>query len=310
MKLEDNVSKEIVTYLDVFWDIDRPHSRRLVLDSMFLSSSSGFEWTSNGYLIQTERDLISADKAPPYGVLKCKEFIDMSWLEDKKVKGRRGGWCPTPFSDNCNLLNVPDNVAPDYLEGAYEIALQAKKYFTSYDLSNYPIKLSKEQIMEKVKSAKNQDDDAAVRYTMAAWDGELSLEWAMSYEEKQFQSKIRQMCYLLDDFFERYRELKSKQSKISVYLDDNRPTPKEFSVHVYTAQHVIDLLKFENVYRISLDNDLGPYSDLEGYKVANFIEEKAFEGKIKPLEVYVHSANVVREKEIIMSINQAKKYWK
>jgi hypothetical protein len=312
MKLEDNVNKEIRQYTEVYWALDRSHARRLVLDAMFLTPSSGFEWTEHGYLINEERDIFTASRAPQYGTLTCKDFVDMSWLQEQIVKGRRGAWEPTPIIEECNLLNMPDNVAPDYLEGAYEIAQQSYHYMKSYDLSEYSAKASEQQIKTWYKMVKDGDldFDAPTRYHRADKDGELTMKWARDYEQTKFESKIRRMCYALEDFFERYKKLKSKQGSITVYLDDNRVTPKEYDIHVYTAQHAIDMLEFGNITTMSLDNDLGPYSPMEGYKVANYIEEKAFHGEIKPLTVHVHSANTVREKEIVRSIGQATKFWK
>ena len=311
MKLEDNVSKEIQQYTEVYWSIDRPHARRKVLDAMFLNPSSGFEWTEHGYLINEERDLFTANRSPIYGSIKADLFVDMAWLEEQKVKGRRGAWVPTPISENCNLFNMPDNVHPDYLEGAYEIAQQAYVYLMTNDLSEYPIRVSQEQIQawHDLVHDGDLDYDAPTRYHTAHNNGELTMDWANKYEEARFGSLIRRMCYALEDFFVIYRERKQKQRPITVYLDDNRPTPQEFDVHIYTTKHCIELLEFGNVTMMSLDNDLGPYSPEEGYKVANYIEEKAFHGNIEKLTVHVHSANTVREREIILSISRANRFW-
>ncbi|MDG1950970.1 MAG: hypothetical protein P8J32_09230 [bacterium] len=312
MKLEDNVSKEIIHYTEVYWAPDRPHARRKVLDAMFLKPSSGFEWTEHGYLINEERDVFTANRSPRYGNLTAKLFVDMAWLEEQKVKGRRGAWIPSPISEDSNLFRIPENIQPDYLEAAYEIAQQAYLYLKTNDLSEYPTRVSQEQIQEwhDLVHDGDIDYDAPTRYHMSHEDGELTMEWAINYEEEKFASKIRRMCYSLEDFFEIYRGIKAKQKPITVYLDDNRPTPKEFDVHIYTTKHCIELLEFGNVTMMSLDNDLGPYSPEEGYKVANHVEEQAFHGKIKKLAVHVHSANTVREKEIVRSISQANKFWK
>lgn len=311
MKLEANVNKEIIRYTEVYWELDRPHARRRVLDSMFLAPSTGFEWTTQGYLLNEERDNIIIEHAPKYGHKKSDIFVDMFWLEENPVKGRRGTWVPTPISENCNLFTMPDNVAPDYLEAAYEIAQQSYIYFKTYDLSNYPTRIPAERMQEWIDIIidGDVDNEAPTRYHMAHNDGELTLEWAQKHENEKFDSKIRRMGYALEDFFERYRELKSKQKPIKVYLDDNRPTPEEYDVHLYLTQHAIDLLEFENVTMISLDNDLGPYSPEEGYKVATHIEELAFHGKINKMAVLVHSANTVRQKEIVHAISQANKFW-
>jgi len=142
MRLEANVSTEIIRYTEVYWEIDRPHARRRVLDAMFLAPSTGFEWTTQGYLVNEERDAVITERAQRYGNIKCDTFVDIAWLEEHPVKGRRGTWVPTPISETCNLFKIPDNVAPDYLEAAYEIAQQSYVYLKTYDLTNYPTRVS------------------------------------------------------------------------------------------------------------------------------------------------------------------------
>lgn len=96
---------------------------------------------------------------------------------------------------------------------------------------------------------------------------------------------------------------------LRVWLDDERPMPKEFDTHVKTAKEAIDLVVSGGVVGLSLDHDLGEESNGTGYDVAKFIEEGAFLGSVGPMDVAVHSANPVGVSKMKMCIENAKKYW-
>ena len=113
MRLEDNVSEEILRYTEMYWDVDRPHARRRVLDKMFLDLGSDFVWTKEGYLLNEEREVRLSGQALPYGQKKAKEFVDLAWLEEYKARQRKGKWMPNPIAEDCNLFKIPDNVQPD-----------------------------------------------------------------------------------------------------------------------------------------------------------------------------------------------------
>lgn len=103
-----------------------------------------------------------------------------------------------------------------------------------------------------------------------------------------------------------------------VWLDDERdPTNPEiqarFGAHgdevwVTTVEAAILTLEVGNVESISLDNDLGE-GCAEGHKVAEWIEEQAFHGRIPPLDVFVHSANPVRAQDMRAAIVNARRFW-
>lgn len=94
---------------------------------------------------------------------------------------------------------------------------------------------------------------------------------------------------------------------MKVWLDDERPMPSDFNVHVKTASEAILLVRSGRVSEISLDHDLG--EERTGYDVAKFIEESAFNGTLSPLKVFVHSANPVGARNIQECAKNANKYW-
>lgn len=95
---------------------------------------------------------------------------------------------------------------------------------------------------------------------------------------------------------------------MNVWLDDERPMPFGYDIHVKTAQAAIKLLSNGNVELISLDHDLGLNSGT-GYDVAKWIEQSAFEGKLPKLQVKVHSQNPVGKTNINLALQNAMKYW-
>lgn len=106
---------------------------------------------------------------------------------------------------------------------------------------------------------------------------------------------------------------------MKVWLDDERdPTCPEIikrfgsspdMVWVKSAEEAIELLKTGEVTCISLDNDLG-HNMTEGYKVAQWLEEQAYNNNIKPLEVFAHTMNPVRNREIQVCILNMRRYWR
>ena len=314
MRLEDTIDKQITTYPDLYWDLDRPHARRRVLNEMFINPNSDFEWTKDGYLFNTNQSGVQVECAPAYGRRKHDVFVDMAWLEENKGRQRRGPWMPTPFDESCNLLNVPENVQPDYLEAAWEIAQQTIEFLKTQDPKRYRIMPSDSQMMRDVDTVldgKDDNFDVAHPYHKAHEDGILSLEWAIEHETKRAQSKMNLMRYAIEDtFLPFYDKVKKMQKKIKVYLDDNRKTPDGFDVHVYDANQLIQMIDHGNVEFVSLDNDLGPYCTAEGYKVAQYIEEQAFHNTLPRIAINVHSANTVASNEMNRAIAQSNKFWK
>lgn len=100
-----------------------------------------------------------------------------------------------------------------------------------------------------------------------------------------------------------------KTSGINVWLDDVRPMPAGYTVHAKTSQEAIDLLAKGDVDRISLDHDLGEYYNGSGYDVAKFIERQAFDGKIKPPKVTLHTSSPVGRANMAQAIRNAYEYW-
>ena len=105
-------------------------------------------------------------------------------------------------------------------------------------------------------------------------------------------------------------DLHGTYQSMRVWLDDARPMPEGWTHHVTTANEAIALLETGCVVSISLDHDLGEESVTgTGYTVACWIEEAAHEGRIKPIEVALHSANPVGVTRMRAAINGAQRAW-
>ena len=98
--------------------------------------------------------------------------------------------------------------------------------------------------------------------------------------------------------------------KMKLWLDDKRPMPAGFDIHVVSAFEAIDMIKTGKVTKISLDNDLGDRLIVgEGWMVADFIEEQAYFGNIPKIKCYVHSDNAVAVERMCITLNRAMSYW-
>ena len=96
---------------------------------------------------------------------------------------------------------------------------------------------------------------------------------------------------------------------MNVWLDDVRPMPTEFDVHVKTAQEAIEYIDSNTVDMISLDYDLGPKHAGTGYDVISYIEAGAYFDTIKPIEIRIHSANPVGVMRMTQCREKCVRYW-
>lgn len=104
---------------------------------------------------------------------------------------------------------------------------------------------------------------------------------------------------------------------LDIWLDDLRD-PKDPEIQkrygakpwmtwVKTAQEAIDLLATGKVRSISFDHDLGSGGD--GYEVAKFLEERAFQGTLPSVQWAVHSDNPEGARYIRLAMGNARRYW-
>ena len=105
---------------------------------------------------------------------------------------------------------------------------------------------------------------------------------------------------------------------IDIWLDDER-NPKDLNIirdfgskgTEYWAKNINEaklIILTNNINSISFDNDLGEGQE-EGYILANWIEEKAFNKEIPKMNWKVHSRNPVASKRIEQSMRNADRYW-
>jgi len=92
-----------------------------------------------------------------------------------------------------------------------------------------------------------------------------------------------------------------------LWLDDERPMPDGFDLHVRTVQQAIDVIVGGGVTHISFDNDLG--EDEEGRHLANFIELGAFNGRLRRMTWEIHSGNPVGRDAIRAAMKSAERFW-
>lgn len=100
--------------------------------------------------------------------------------------------------------------------------------------------------------------------------------------------------------------------QISIWLDDVRPMPPDFDIHVKTAPEAIKVLEdhINDNIRISFDHDLGEDDGTgDGYDVAKWIEEQAYYGNIGPVKWSIHSDNPVGIADIKRAMESAERFW-
>jgi hypothetical protein len=106
--------------------------------------------------------------------------------------------------------------------------------------------------------------------------------------------------------------------KIRLWLDDergpNNPNTQRLfkakgnEIWVKTQQEAIEYLEKGNVEYISLDCDLGENGG-SGYKVAEWIEEHAYNKTLPPLDWSIHSQNPVESLKAIQALIKADILW-
>ena len=96
---------------------------------------------------------------------------------------------------------------------------------------------------------------------------------------------------------------------VSLWVDDVRPMPDDYSLHAKTAELAIEILESRlSVHRISLDHDLGAFGT--GYDIAKWIEEQAYYGNLPRIAWEIHSANPVGCKNMEAALKKADEYWR
>lgn len=116
-------------------------------------------------------------------------------------------------------------------------------------------------------------------------------EWLQSYRSGEIKESATADCL--------YCSAVGLLPPIKVFLDDNRMPSQIYNdgdgwVVVKTVPEAMMLLIEDNVSHLSLDNDLGD-GQQEGYMLVNWMIHS---GIWPSTEVYVHSHNVVRAKQM------------
>ena len=86
-----------------------------------------------------------------------------------------------------------------------------------------------------------------------------------------------------------------------LYVDDERNTPEGWdrAYNVWEALFKLELLQYKE---LSLDHDLnsflGPYKELTGYDIVQWLVQRKLDGKYIPPIITIHSANPVGAKNM------------
>lgn len=99
---------------------------------------------------------------------------------------------------------------------------------------------------------------------------------------------------------------------IRLWLDDKRPMPTDYDVHVSTYKEAIEHIKTGKVSHIGFDHDLGDEENPDirnGYQVAAYVERCAFYGSIPKLTWSIQSDNGPGRLRIAAAMGNADKFW-
>lgn len=97
---------------------------------------------------------------------------------------------------------------------------------------------------------------------------------------------------------------------MKVWLDDKRPMPEGFDIHVVSAFEAIDMVKTGKVTKIGLDHDLGDETIVgNGHMVSDFIEEAAYYNRIPRIEWSIQSSNGPEVSRMTIALRRADVYW-
>lgn len=96
-----------------------------------------------------------------------------------------------------------------------------------------------------------------------------------------------------------------------LYLDDERPTPDEYSLRVYTASQAIKVLSSGvRLDVVSLDHDLGDDKAGTGYDVLLYIEYQVRTNPVYVLpEIRIHTANPAARKRMFAAKQSIEDYY-
>ncbi len=97
---------------------------------------------------------------------------------------------------------------------------------------------------------------------------------------------------------------------MKLWLDDARPAPDDYDIHVGDARAAIHWLRTGTVTVVSLDHDLGDQKIFgSGYDVAKWIEQAAHAGTLPRLAWAVHSSNPAGALRMRQALQSADRAW-
>lgn len=145
-RLENVIKHSILAYPSLHNGPDKKISRIAVLDHFFLVSGNGLAWTPTGYMTNEKEGVEFEWKnsswvavvAPPYNPnepLIEAEIIYEDIAGFMESWRQHVGWKPYAAFHNSAITRIPDNIQPDWLEGAIEITKYTLAWYEN--LTNY-----------------------------------------------------------------------------------------------------------------------------------------------------------------------------
>jgi len=140
IKLKQSITNSIIEYPSLYKDINYDYSRQKVLNQLFFTNGNGLEW-ENGELIDPfeivtdhvipkdyfSSTITSEEKDERCALKDLRKRLNLKFTETEECNKY-----PTtiyPICDLCTAMNLPNDIKPDWLDGAQEAVDLAVDYF-------------------------------------------------------------------------------------------------------------------------------------------------------------------------------------
>jgi hypothetical protein len=100
-----------------------------------------------------------------------------------------------------------------------------------------------------------------------------------------------------------------REKGLVVWLDDVRPMPSGYDLHITNAEAMIVLLRHDHVRACSLDHDLGK-NRLDGTDLVKFLLDRHYEGLLQtPIRFRVHTGNPPAGLKMVANLQLLYRRW-
>ena len=185
--LELVIINAILNHPSLYKDIDYEHSRQKVLSHLFFTNGNGYEWVNGALVCELDKYKVGTELPESYfetpvmstEANEPKYFKELRLAEGKEYEPYE--LCSKqaiqiyPICQYAKMMNIPDDIKDDWLEGAIEATIFARDYWDSpykYCLDTYVRDWMHSRDYEKIKEYKKEQ----IGYLNKAFDRLVSIK--------------------------------------------------------------------------------------------------------------------------------------